>query len=366
MGTQIAHAFTGGGVGAGSGGVGEAGCRAARGGTGTDSLIGLMGGETPEVTAEQVAAVGDRPDSPADAFASKFSFHLICLGIVFYALGPVLARSAETGGVLLSFWRLWIGTALFALAVLAHRLSGRSLGSARGIRLACLAGAIFSINQVMFFTAVQRTSVVDATLMGTLSPIFVALIAIPVFAERPARQFRWWSLISIAGAVFVVLGSSSSVDGDALGMFFALISTAAFAGFFIISKSSRGEVPVVVFLGCAIATAAVFVSVYVMALGLDPGSVSGGDRWRAVAIAALPGALGHIAMTWPLAYLPANVPPLFRLTSPVVAGLMAWVFLGETATWVHAVGGVIIVGGLTGAILSRAGQALVADARATT
>ena len=144
-----------------------------------------------------MTAPSELAQTRADSFASRFPFQLICVGIVFYAMGPVLARSAETSGVLLSFWRLWIGTAMFAVAVLVHRLSGRALGTGRGIRLACLAGAIFSLNQVFFFTAVQRTSVVDTTLMGTLSPIFVALIAIPVFGERPAPQFRWWSLLSI-------------------------------------------------------------------------------------------------------------------------------------------------------------------------
>ena len=325
----------------------------------SDSLDRVSEGET-----HPVAATAElEQTSPADAIASRFPFHLVCLGIAFYAMGPVLARSSATTGVLLSFWRLWFGVALFMIAVTIHRLSGRPLGTARGVRLACLAGAIFSVNQVFFFTAVKRTSVVDTTLMGTLSPIFVALIAIPVFAERPGRQFRWWSLVSIAGAVFVVLGSSSGADGDVLGMLLALVSTIAFAAFFIISKSTRGEIPVVVFLTCVMATAAVFVSGYVVLLGLDPGTVGGGDLWRAAAMASIPGALGHVAMTWPLAYIPANVPPLFRLATPVAAGLLAWIFLGETATWVHLVGGLIIVGGLAGAIRSRAGQALVADAR---
>jgi len=327
--------------------------------SGCDSPERSWRGETRSVTATS----GEAQTSPADAIASRFPFQLVSLGILFYAMGPVLARSADTGGVLLSFWRLWFGVALFSIALAVHRFSGRPFGSARGIRLACLAGAIFSVNQVFFFTAVQRTSVVDATLMGTLSPIFVAMLAIPVFAERPGRQFRWWSLVSIAGAVFVVLGSSSGTDGDPLGMLLALVSTIAFAGFFIISKSSRSEVPVVVFLGCVMVTAAIFVSGYVVVLDLEPGSVSGGDLWRAAAMATLPGALGHIAMTWPLAYVPANVPPLFRLATPVVAGVLAWIFLGETATWVHLVGGLIIVGGLAGAIMSRAGQQLVADAR---
>jgi drug/metabolite transporter (DMT)-like permease len=80
-------------------------------------------------------------------------------------------------------------------------------------------------------------------------------------------------------------------------------------------------------------------------------------------MAVVPGALGLIALTWPLGFLPANVPPLFRLATPAVAGMLAWIFLGEGFTRVHLVGGVIIIAGLSGAILSQAGRDLVADAR---
>lgn len=300
---------------------------------------------------------------PADAIAARFPFQLVSLGIVFYATGPVLARSADTTGALLSFWRLWFGVGVFAIALLVHRLSGRALGTGRGMRLGMLAGAIFSVNQVAFFTAVKRTSVVDVSLLGTLSPIMVAILAVPIFNERPAARFRWWSLVGIAGAIYIVLGSSSGADGDLLGLLLALLSTAAFACFFVTSKLARTEVPVVTFLMCVMATAAVCVSGYVAARGLDPGSVEGPDLWRAFGMAVVPGALGHIAMTWPLGYLPANVPPLFRLATPAVAGIFAWVFLGEGFTRVHLIGGVVIIAGLSGAILSQAGRDLVADAR---
>lgn len=299
----------------------------------------------------------------ADRVAARFPFHLVALGVLFYALGPVLARSSETTGVLISFWRLWFGLGVFSIGLAIHLLSGRSLGTRRGVSLAFRAGLLFSFNQVLFFTAIKRTSVVDASLLGTLSPIVVAIVAIPLFGERPAPQFRLWSALSIAGAAFVVLGSSSGPQGDLGGMLMAMGSTIAFAGFFVISKLARDHIPVVTFLTIVMGTAAVMVSVFVFALGLDPGGVGTTDLWRALGMAVIPGALGHIVMTWPLAYLPANVPPLLRLAGPVVSGFLAWVFLGEGVTWIHLIGGAIITVGLAGALLSKAGQDLVADSR---
>lgn len=303
------------------------------------------------------------PAPIGDRIASRFPFHLIALGVLLYGTGPVLARSSDTTGVLLSFWRLWFGFGVLLVAVVAQRLGGHKIATRQGIKWAMLAGAAFSLNQVFFFSAIKRTSVVDASLMSTLSPIVVGFLAIPMFGERPAPSFRLWSLLAMAGAVFVVLGSSSGPDGDALGMGMAMVSTTFFALFFLISKFSRDHLSVAAFLMTVMGTAAVLVTAFVYAIGSDPGGVGTDDLWRALAMAVIPGTLGHVVMTWPLNYVPANIPPLMRLAGPVVSGTLAWIFLGEGFTWVHLVGGLIILVGLGGAIRSKAGQALVAESR---
>lgn len=305
------------------------------------------------------------PGPLGDRIASRFPFQLIALGVLFYGSGPVLARSTETTGVLLSFWRLWFGVGVLFVAVIVQRLGGHKIATRQGIKWAVLAGAAFSLNQVLFFSAIKRTTVVDASLMSTLSPIVVALFAIPMFGERPAPAFRLWSLVAMAGAAFVVLGSSSGPNGDPLGMLMAMLSATFFALFFLISKFSREHLSVVAFLATAIGTAAILVTLFVLVIGAEPGSVGANDLWRALAMAVVPGTLGHVVMTWPLNHVPANVPPLMRLAGPVVSGTMAWIFLGEGVTWVHLVGGLIILAGLAGAIRSKAGQALVAEARET-
>lgn len=302
--------------------------------------------------------------SLGDRIASRYPFHLIGLGVFLYATGPVLARSSDTTGVLLSFWRLWFGVSVLGVGLIVHRLSGRELGTLKGFRFAVLAGTLFSFNQVFFFSAIKRTSVVDASLMGTLAPVVVAVVAIPLFGERPGRAFRAWSALAMVGTVIVILGSAASADGDILGMLMAVASTIFFALFFVVSKMGRQHISVVAFLTTVMGTAAIFVSGFVLVLGLEPGQVDARDKWIALGMAVIPGTLGHIVMTWPLNYVPANVPPLMRLAGPVLSGSMAWLILGEGFTAVQILGGVIILFGLSGAVRSKAGQDLVAEARA--
>ncbi|MEZ5227672.1 MAG: EamA family transporter [Acidimicrobiales bacterium] len=83
-----------------------------------------------------------------------------------------------------------------------------------------------------------------------------------------------------------------------------MVSTTFFAMFFLISKISREHLSVVAFLTTVMGTAAVLVSLFVLAIGSDPGSVGTTDLWRALAMAVVPGTLGHVVMTWPLRYTP--------------------------------------------------------------
>ncbi|HYD09594.1 MAG TPA: DMT family transporter, partial [Acidimicrobiales bacterium] len=93
--------------------------------------------------------------------------------------------------------------------------------------------------------------------------------------------------------------------------------------------------------------------------GDSPANVTSDDIWLALAIAALPGAIGHFVSTWPLRWVPANVPPLLQLAIPFLASALAWLVLGEAIELGHVIGGAITIVGVAGAIRSPAGRRLV-------
>jgi drug/metabolite transporter (DMT)-like permease len=109
-----------------------------------------------------------------------------------------------------------------------------------------------------------------------------------------------------------------------------------------------------------VTTAALVVSAFVLASGEAPFDASEGDILAAGAVALGPGAIGHFVSTWPLRWVPANVPPLLQLAIPFLAGFLAWLLLGEAITAVHLLGGAITIAGVAGAIRSPAGRRMVA------
>lgn len=286
---------------------------------------------------------------------------LLWVGVLLFSLGPVLVGASTVSGPVLSFWRLWIGTAVMGVATVVHvGVTGRR-PDLLGWSWAARAGVAFGLHQLAFMSAIKATSVVDVTLMQVLSPMFVAVLAIPLFGERPGAAFRLWSVVAVVGAGIVVLAGASGPEGAPLGMVLAVVNVAFFAVYFVWSKQARAHIDVIPFLFGVVLAAGVTVSAYVVLAGESPGSASARDLLLAATIAVVPGALGHFVSTWPLRWVAANIPPVVQLTTPFLAGALAWLLLGQRITSLHLVGGLVTVAGVAGAILSPSGRRLAAS-----
>jgi drug/metabolite transporter (DMT)-like permease len=290
------------------------------------------------------------------AAARRQPLSLIALGVLLYSTGPVFVAASAVPGAVFSFWRLWLGVPVLAVATLLHLRGGGRRPDRRALRYALAAGVAFGLHQVLFMTAIKATSVVDVSLMNTLAPIMVALVALPLFGERPGPGFRLWTLVAMAGAAVVIVGASAGPDGSPAGMAMAGANVVAFGAFFIVSKLGREHIDVLPFLLGTMVVSALAVSLFAVGTGQPVGEIGSRDLGYAFAVAAGPGAIGHFVMTWPLRWVPANIPPVMRLAQPAIAGFLAYLFLAEAITAAHILGGALTVVGVCGAILTPAGR----------
>jgi drug/metabolite transporter (DMT)-like permease len=288
---------------------------------------------------------------------------LVASGVVFYSTGPVLVAGSSVSGPVLSFWRLWIGVAVMGVAAAVPlRTTGRRPSRA-GWALAGACGVAFGVHQLLFMTAIKRTTVIDVTLMQLLAPVIVGVLAAIVFGERQSPRFRLWSLLSIAGAGIVVLAGPGGPRGHPLGALLAFGNVAFFALYFIGSKHARTHVETTTFLFAAVVTAAVLVSVYVALAGESVATAGRSDLLIAATLAVVPGGLGHFVTTWQLHRVPANIPPLMQLAMPFLAGAMAWVVLGQGVGPLRVLGGAVTLIGVAGALRSNANGRRVRELR---
>lgn len=297
----------------------------------------------------------------AQRVAAARPLWLIGLGVLLYSTGPVFVAASSVPGPVFSLWRLWLGVPVLALAA-ALQGRGRPRPDRRALRWPLWAGLAFGAHQLLFMTAIKATSVTDVSLMNTLAPLLVAVAAVPLFGERPGAGFRVWSLLAIAGAGVVVLGAATGPSGNLGGMLLAIANVVFFGVFFLLSKLSRPHIAVLPFLLGVILVAAVAVSAFAVVTAQPVAAIGTRDLLLALAVAAGPGTVGHFVSTWPLRWVPANVPPVMRLAQPVAAGGLAWLFLGQPVTGAHLLGGVLTIAGVCGALLTPGGRRLRRDA----
>src|SRR5690348_3202081 len=103
--------------------------------------------------------------------------------VVSWGIGPVVVKLVDVPAMAVSFYRLTLGAALTVLVLYA---SGRRLSRA-ALVAAIPGGVAFSLDILLFFTAVKRTTVADATIISALQPALVLLVVGRLFGERVRR-----------------------------------------------------------------------------------------------------------------------------------------------------------------------------------
>ncbi len=293
--------------------------------------------------------------------ARRSPIAVVALGVTLFSTGPVMVASASISGVAFSFWRLWFGVVILGVAAVVHRLvTGTAVGP-RGWWWAGGCGLAFAVHQLMFMSALRVVPVVDVTLMNTLAPVVVGVLALPAFGERPGVPFRLWSLVAMAGAAAVALGGATGPDGDPWGMALAAGNVVFYAVFFVGSKLARPHIEPVPFLWGVALASAVVVSTFAVGTGTALGPVTTRDLALALAVAVLPGALGHFSVTWALRWVPANLPPVMMLAIPVLSGAMAWVAVDQPVRGAQVAAGVVTLVGVAGAVRAPSAPRLAAD-----
>jgi drug/metabolite transporter (DMT)-like permease len=296
------------------------------------------------------------------AVAERHPVGVVALAVVLFSTGPVMVGAATVSGPIFSFWRLWIGSAgLMIVALLNVRRTGR-WPTRTGVKWAALGGVAFGLHQLTFMSALRMTSVVDVTLMNTIAPIVVAVLAVPLFGERTGPAFRLWSGVAMVGAAFVVVAGSAGPQGDLAGMLLAAVNVVFYAVFFVWSKMGREHIDPVSFIFGATLGAAITVSMFVAVAGDGVGDISRRDLLLCLGVALVPGFMGHFAVTWSLRWVPANVPPVLMLAIPALSGVGAWIFIGQQITLAQVAAGLVTLAGVAGALRSAPTHPPIAEA----
>ena len=285
--------------------------------------------------------------------------------VVVWGTSSVLIKEVEgLNGVAISAFRLWIGALLITPAFIAS--GGRV--TKQLLRLSFWGAVAFAADIVLFFSALQHTSVANATIIGALQPLLMLAIAGPLFGERPRWTDGLWGLIAVAGAAVVVFGGDAGGANGSGGDLLAVGALLAWTAYFVSSKTARTQLTSFEYLvGLSLVSAVLIIPVPFL-LGQPLGSPTG-EGWALITIIALVnGALGHFLMNWSHEHVPLVAVSLLTLGIPVVSAAAAAAFIDEPLELLQIGGMAVVLGALAVVAVHtarRAPHASVAEVDAT-
>ena len=270
------------------------------------------------------------------------------LAILAISSAAVLVRQIEDASpVAIAFWR----TAAVGLLVSpALRRVSRSDAAWIG-----LAGAILGVHFVAWFSSLGQTTVLRSTVLVCASPIFAALYEALGGGGRVRGGARFFTGTAVAIAGIALLAGSGGGDGTALdpvrartstGDALALFAAAAMGAYLVIGRRVRQTVGVGTYASGVCLSAAIALGI-VAALTQTPLFGFAAPSWALIAALALgPQLLGHNGFNYALRHLRASTVGAIILLEPIVASLLAGIFLREWPGPLGAAGAAVAIAGV--------------------
>jgi drug/metabolite transporter (DMT)-like permease len=288
----------------------------------------------------------------AAAEAKDLSRGLIGAGIAVcaWSTGTILAKYIEMGSLAIGFYRFLF----FAVMIIVWMYAQGAPFRLRVMRDSFWGGMALGADIALFFSAVKLTSVVNATIIGSMQPIVVGVIAARFFGEKIGIRNVVWSFVALVGTIVVVASSAGDAGNDWLGDLLALAAMLSWSAYFITSKNSKKTMtPTEFTAGTALWTMLICAPLG-LAFGQDMSWPSLSNWGLLIAMAVSSGLIGHAMMNWSLVRIPLWVGSTFTLLIPVFSAIMAWAFLGEAVSAVQAAAMAVVIGALAIVVHSQA------------
>lgn len=284
--------------------------------------------------------------------------------VVVWGASTVAIKQVEgLGGLAIACYRVWLAAALITIGYVA---TGRRI-TWELLRVSTLGGLMFLADLVLFFLAVQETSIANAAVIGALQPLLVLAVSRRLFGELPRLAELVWGAVAIVGVVLVVAGGDAGGATSGRGDLLAVGALVAWAAYFVATKAARQHLDAFAYLtGMSIVAAIAVTPLPLLAPGTLGGTTTSG--WLTILyITVVNGLLGHFLMSWAHATVSLLTVSLLTLAIPVIGAAAAWIVLDESLTGIQMVGMAVVLAALALVTVSTARRAravLAADVEA--
>ena len=213
----------------------------------------------------------------------------------------------------------------------------------KALRTSLWGGIALGLNVAFFFESLKRTTVVNATIIGSLQPVLISIYSFKAFGERIRRKDILLGLLALIGAFGVVAGSCGTTEWDITGDLFAFAALFTWSAYFVVSKRTQELVTPLEFTAASGVITGVLNFGIALVFGISFTVPSNKDIFWIIILSTVAGLIGHSLMNWSLVRIPLWVGSTLTLFVPVVSAFLAWVFLNESLNFIQILSTLVVV-----------------------
>ena len=320
----------------------------------------------------RIASASVSPSPSHAPSAERWAMAVLFAGAITLGFSGIFVRWSETGPTATGVYRMGIaGAVLWLLPFLVPATRAYIAPKiARADKLWLLAGGLlFAADIALWHPALLLTTISNATFIGNVATIFVALGAWLIFKRRIGSLFILGMAVTLAGAALLMgvsLGlAASRLLGDAL----SLLAAVFYGGYFLVVAHLRARLPTVTIVTWTSLVCAAVLIVLALIQGevLFPATLAGWGPLLGISLLVHLGGQGAIAYAF--AHLSPQFTALGTFIQPVASAILAWLLLGERLGPAEIAGSAVILTGIwiahKGSRRDAAADAAVANAAVT-
>lgn len=221
--------------------------------------------------------------------------------------------------------------------------------------LAVLGALGMVLYQGLAYSSAHYTSATNMGLINAFIPIFTIIVGIFILKIRPSMTAILGSLLSLIGLIYVMAQGQwahvFALGNSYIGDLMMLIAVFFYACYGVLLKKWQIQIPLILSLYIQICFALLFHLPFIAFMGLDAINANN------VASIAYAGIFPSIAapLLWMMAVqqLGPNRSSIFMNLMPIFTAMIAYVWLDESWTIYHTVGGLVILLGIVLAQYTR-------------
>lgn len=281
------------------------------------------------------------------SFLGLHPYSLLFISILAVSISSILIKTSDTPTSVAGMYRLFISV-LIMLPFISWKTLRLSSISKRDWCTVLLAGIFLGMHFLFWMESLKYTSVASSMVILTLQPIFVMVGSYYLFGERRSSLSVACLMAAVCGSVLIAWGdlgvSMEALIGDGLSLVGAvMVSAYMLAGQKVSRKIDANLYSVIVFF-----IGGIVMLIYSLFNQISLVNYDSTDWVYFLLLAIIPTIFGQFIFNLLLKSMGATTVSVGIIGEPVLAIVLASLFLGEMVSIFQLYGGLITMLGMAG------------------